>query len=300
MDAKLKTAAEYWDKPHQTPRRSRWWQHPGVLRHINELVCGKAIDGPFAGFHQKIAINKPNGAGFKRGISIGCGVATKEISLLVANIVQHFDLYEISPARLEQAQKNARNSGVFERISFHNTDAFLSDDQEKYGLVYWNNSLHHMLDTEETIRWTHDKLDRGGLFAMDDFVGASRFQWTDYELQIASQVRQILPERLLVHPSDTTKRLPKTLLRPLLERMIEIDPTEAADSSNILKSIRKYFPDAAVLLTGGVIYHLALNDVLANFDDAIDNTLLKSLLLLDATLARNGVTQYATAIAHKK
>lgn len=48
-----------------------------------------------------------------------------------------------------------------------------------------------------------------------------------------------------------------------------------------------------------MVYHLALNDVLANFDDERDAALLQSLLLLDATLASAGHSQYAVALAMK-
>lgn len=48
---------------------------------------------------------------------------------------------------------------------------------------------------------------------------------------------------------------------------------------------------------GGVIYHLALNDVLANLDPERDAPLLESLLLLDLALAELGENQYAACLA---
>ena len=78
------------------------------------------------------------------------------------------------------------------------------------------------------------------------------------------------------------------------------DPTEAADSANILPAIRDYFPMASLTLTGGVIYHLALNDVIANFTEADDLQLLQSLLVIDSALTSGNLTQYATAIADRQ
>jgi hypothetical protein len=40
--------------------------------------------------------------------------------------------------------------------------------------------------------------------------------------------------------------------------------SEAADCSRILECVQRQFPGADIIFTGGVIYHLALSDVLAN------------------------------------
>ncbi len=102
-----------------------------------------------------------------------------------------------------------------------------------------------------------------------------------------------------VHGSDASRRSAPSLHRPDLDAFIAADPSEAADSDKILDCIRLVFPDAEIIPTGGVVYHLALNDVLANFDDERDATLLQSLLLLDAALAGAGHSQYAVALAMK-
>jgi hypothetical protein len=79
--------------------------------------------------------------------------------------------------------------------------------------------------------------------------------------------------------------------------MIAADPSEAADSERILPSVREIFPDASIIETGGVIYHLALNDVFANFDESEDHALLQVALLLDRALTAMGDNHYAVAIA---
>ncbi|MDE2562526.1 MAG: hypothetical protein KGL48_09810 [Sphingomonadales bacterium] len=78
-----------------------------------------------------------------------------------------------------------------------------------------------------------------------------------------------------------------------------MDPSEAADSGRILAGIAVHFPHAEVVPTGGVVYQLALNDVLANFHDDADYALLDSLLFLDEQVAKSGLTQYAAAWARK-
>ncbi|ARR54047.1 SAM-dependent methyltransferase [Rhizorhabdus wittichii DC-6] len=298
-DEKLAKAAEFWSNVKPAAPRTHWWQHPEIVRHINRLVCGQALDGQAAGFQQLLKDRMPQG-GFRRAVSVGSGVAAKEIALLVDGVVQAFDLFEISEERLRASKRLARRNGVFERIRFHCANAFETPLVEGYDLVHWNSSLHHMFDAHEAVSWSYRNLKPGGCFAMEDFVGPSRFQWTDEELEIATRIRSLLPDRLMRAPNDPSQSLDRTARRPDREMMIQADPSEAADSANILGAIEEVFPNAGIILTGGIVYSLALDGLLANFDDGEDAALMQSLLLLDETLAKLGHTHHAVAIAVKE
>jgi SAM-dependent methyltransferase len=217
-------------------------------------------------------------------------------------IVESFDLYEISDARIEDGERRICAGGLTERVRFHKASA-LEEGQlsTEYDLVYWNNALHHMFDAERAVSWSRERLQQGGLFFMDDFVGPTRFQWTNRNLSYASCVRRSLPRNYLINPHDPTTVLRVEMKRPDPIRLAAADPTEAADSASILPAIQKHFPDARVILTGGAIYHLALADVLAHFDEnnALDRALLTSLLLLDEALTALGENHYALAYAYK-
>ncbi|NEP08650.1 MAG: class I SAM-dependent methyltransferase, partial [Okeania sp. SIO4D6] len=186
------------------------------------------------------------------------------------------------------------------KVTFIQGDALeVITEKEVFDFVHWNNSLHHMLDVEAAIKWSYEVLQKGGMFYMDDYVGPNRMQWSDKMLEVASQVRSILPEKYLANPRNPSQLLPKTLTRNSIERMIQIDPSEAADSERIIDSIKKYFPQAEIILTGGVVYHLALSDILHNFDESKDKYLLDFLMLIDDLCSELGETHYATAIAIK-
>ena len=81
--------------------------------------------------------------------------------------------------------------------------------------------------------------------------------------------------------------------------MILNDPSEAADSERIIQSVKKYFPNAEITLTGGVIYHHALNDILQNFDEEKDKWVLNLFMIIDDLCTDLGETHYATALAIK-
>jgi hypothetical protein len=156
-----------------------------------------------------------------------------------------------------------------------------------------------MLDVEAAVEWSWKVLKQGGLFYMDDFVGPDRFQWPAQMLLAATAVRQSLPDRLLVNPHKPTTMLPRIMKKPDPEKMRQSDPSEAADSSRILGCVQRRFPGADIVLTGGVIYHLALSEVLANFVGDEDFRLLERLLEVDDMCIAMGQTHYATTLALK-
>lgn len=300
MSDEARRIGDFWDarQQSQTARRSRWWQSPEILRHINRMVCGEALDGAHAGFHRLLVQRMPPG-GFARAVSVGCGTGQKEFQLLRAGIVQEVQLYELSAERIRIGTELAARQNLADRVTFHHADAFAECRQSDFDLVYWNNALHHMFDVEAAIRWSHERLTAGGLFAMDEFIGPSRFQWPDDWLEAIAAFRQTLAPRHLRHPRDPAQSLPVAVRRPSLQGMIAADPSEAADSERILTVLPQVFPAAEIHPTGGVIYHTGLNDVLANLDTPEDAPILQLALLLDQTLSRQGMNQYAVAIAAK-
>jgi glycosyltransferase involved in cell wall biosynthesis/SAM-dependent methyltransferase len=309
-DMTAQRVATHWASTQSVPR-SRWWMHPGILRHVNKVVCGSSVDGPWTGLQQRMCELTEHGT-FSCGISVGCGSAGKELALLQKGIVRHFDLYELCPERLEQGKREAARLGLTDRASFHARSPLAQNINEQYDLVYWNNALHHMPDALQALQWSRNCLLPGGWLVMDDYVGASRFQWPDSQLRIASRIRRALPDRLRQVCESTDRAThtnqsvpPKQMFtsqvtRPSVAGMIASDPSEAADSANILPALKRIFPDARIIPTGGVIYNLALKDVIANFDDVRDAALLADLLEYDAILAEQGETQYACAFAHKQ
>jgi len=294
----LTQAAKHWSsvaqRDHSKPLINRWWLDKRIVSHINKKVCGEPLLGLSAGFHQRIGEKSPQG-GFKHGISIGCGIGSKEFDLVRRGIVNKFDLFELSDIRVKQGKQRAKELGISDKINYYCLDGFLGGRSELYDIVYWNNSLHHMLDVDDAIQKSKSMLVQDGLFAMDDFVGPSRFQWTPTNIAYANNVRNILDKRFFELPQGAVAT---SIDKPTIEEMLQLDPTEAADSENILPSLNKHFDDLEITLTGGIIYHTALNDILSNFTE-LDSILLESLLILDDALTELNETHYSVAFAWK-
>lgn len=296
----LRRASEHWSRVSTTrdlPRRN-WWESRTIVSHINEVVIGKAgIYGQSAGFNTLIR-SELGGRVAERGLSVGCGVGEKEMALVQQGLVGSFDLYEISSERIARGNERAKLLGIEKQIHFHESDAFEKCRRTDYDIVHWNNSLHHMLDVDFAIAWSLERLNPGGIFAMDDFVGPSRFQWTDRVLDYATRFRSSLPENYRASLEPPHSILPVNATRPSIESMIAMDPTEAADSGNILGSLARRLPDARVVPTGGAIYVVGLYHILPNFDEVEDHSLLQAGMLIDQLLAESGDTLYAVAIGH--
>lgn len=217
-----------------------------------------------------------------------------------AGLVSHFDLYEISDARVQLGQELADRHGLANQITWHNCAVeFASGALDvEYDLVYWNNALHHMFDVDQAVQWSKRALRPDGYLYMNDYVGPNRMQWPDEALAIASRARELLPQRLLKRPTGEGY-LGTSVKRRDPDKLAAGDPTECADSEDILPAIRRHFPAAWIKPTGGAIYHAALHNVIANFTDE-DTPLLEMMLLLDDVCTMAGYTDYAVALAPRE
>lgn len=292
----LKAIDNHWSKQYQQQKmRTRWWDSPHIIRHINKNICGEELDGWNSGPIKLLKQVLPEGYVLESALSIGCGIGSKEMNLLEQNLVKHFTCFELSTIAIEKARQKAQEKGLSERITFVHGDFFHSPErQAKYDMVFWDNSLHHMPDATEAVRVSYEVLNDGGIFFCNDFVGKSKFQWSDMELAIVNGVRVLLPDSIFEYNSKT---LARSVYKMSIDQMDAIDPSEAADSASIIPAIQNTFAEPFIVPTGGLIYHLCLNDILINIPE--NSALLDYLLKLDDETIQMGMLHYAFALAIK-
>ena len=278
-----------------------WWEDPVTIRHINKLVCGKAMDGLHAAYHQRIGeILRASGTKAPKAISVGSGSGMKELWLLQTGAVESIDCYELGAHLVETGRRIAADHGMENRLRMHLGDPFTENVPSDFDLVYWNNSLHHMKDTPAAIAWSRDHLRCGGLMAFDDYVGPDRFQFSDELFRRVNEAMTLLPDRCLRKRDNPAEMYPRTIGRWSAETVATTDPSEASDSGRILLAMKSNFPDAQIIPTGGAIYFLALNGVFGNFVTEEDRRILQALLLIDHELAECGETPYAVGLGVKR
>lgn len=295
----MKQVGEAWNKKNNIQGRKAWWNSEQIIRHINYLVCGEKIDGWNAG---AIRCLKAIRSKYVVALSIGCGTANKEMQLLEQGIVDKFVCFELSEERIEIGQQQAIRKGIEGRIEFYKEDFFTSEYRNmKFDLVFWDNSLHHMPDVYDAVKVSKEVLKQDGIFFCNDYIGESRFQWSDEKLNYVNQIRDNLEESLFITEDRIffTKDnvLQRHKRRPTIERMMETDPSEAADSENILPAINEYFKNPKITMLGGVVYMLALDRIIENIPENSD--LLEKLILEDAAAMQKGMSLYAFVLARK-
>ncbi len=275
------------------PNRIRWWHSSLIWEHYNKLISGHK-DGI-------IELLRQTGKTFERGVSIGCGNANKELKLVKEGIVNHFELFDTSENRINEGIEKARELNILKYVSFHKENVFEYNEKESVNLVFWHDSLHHMFDVNYAINWSRDVLRQDGIFCMNEYVGANRFQWSDESIILASSIRSLLPKNYFISPYN-----PKEYLNPIIDRCNPLalekdDPSEAVNSSRIIECVIQYFPNVEIKKLGGIIYLIALSDIIYNFDENNENdrNLLKALLLIDEILIGKMESCYAVAIAEK-
>ena len=279
----------YWNNRNTTHDPSRWlfwYQHPQALAHYRRLVSPIQAPVWHKPLHCYLTEHYPQRR-FERGLSIGCGAAYKELLLLDDDVVGVFDLFELSDAVIAAGCRAAAEAGLAARARFHHEDIFgLPEAPEGvYDLVHWDNSLHHMFSVDQAIAFSARALKPGGVLVIDDYVGPSYMQVSERVYAVADKTRSALPEKYLVNNTRAQERFPLIPKSPRIpvQHFLDSDPSEMADSGNILAAARRHLPGVTIIPTGGILFFLGLRPLFGNFDetDPTDHTLLEELLAWD-------------------
>jgi len=295
-----KNIGEIWSsryaKKDASKLRIHWGQSKKVINHITKLISCEHKDSISTAIQSKIR-SISNNTFYHNAISVGCGKGNKEMDLIESGIVEHFDLYELSEKALEIGKLDAEKRGLSQNLSFHLGDAFkIVDKRVCYDFVYWDNALHHMPDVDFAIRWSKDILSENGCFFMFDYIGPSRFQWSDKQMHLLKEILENIDDSYFLIP-DSDFMWKKEASRSTLEEMINADPSEAADSDNIVPAFHKHFPTGTLIPLGGLVYVLGLDGIIVNIKE--EDPLLDKLLRMDALLSKQSHNYYAVAYGFK-
>ena len=284
--------SERYSKKRANAQRLKWTGSRTVLDYVTRLIAGEpcsTVQDANIRLIRSISPHLPRA----RALSVACGRGLKEMALLEAGLVTHFDCYELSEKAVLEGREEARKRKLADRVSFHLGDAFKARiTPASYDCIYWDNALHHMLDARAAMRWSRALLAKGGCFFMYDFVGPTRFQWADEQVRILKDILASLDDAYFLIPDSEYmwKKEPNCMS---VEEMMHADPSEAADSDSILPAFRECFPTGTVIPLGGLVYVLGLDGILVNIPD--DSLLLKKMLDIDAMLSRQGHNYFAVA-----
>jgi len=149
-------------------------------------------------------------------------------------------------------------------------------------------ALHHFEQLEHIFTQIHEALEPGGVFVYNEYVGPSRFQWTDLQLTLINRFRACLPPALRM----TREGKPAPLItRPDLDRFIQTEPFEAIRSEEILPLTRKHFNIIDQRDYGGTLLHMLFHGIMGNFDEENEDhvALIRILCTMERAMMETGI-----------
>jgi SAM-dependent methyltransferase len=277
-----------------------WMAHPTVRARSNALASG---DPNQDAYHRLATLLQERGwtLPIRKSVSIGCGFGGLERDLSARRLVVEIDAYDIATGAVAEAERQARELGLL-NIHYHvaNLEA-LDLPPQSVEAVFAHSSVHHVERLEALYAVVQRALRPGGVFHLHEYVGPTRFQWTDSQLELANGFLDSLPERLRRQPNGELK---EWLRRPTVEEMIAADPSEAVRSADLVGALTRYFDILELRPLGGTLAHIALGGIAQNFvpSSAEDDTFLQRLFAIEDEAMASGIigSDFATITAIPK
>lgn len=258
LGARIVNRGRSWD--HVSYPVKNWWDIPDVMERWNVMISGDPRVDYCAHFLRRHCA----GRDALIALSLGSGTGNREIELARSGGFRRIDAVEISRARIAYARERADAAGLSRVIRYIEADAARVDlPAASYDCVIAEQFLHHISPLGRMLERIRDFLKPSGFFMFNEFVGPSRFQWTDEQLAAVNELLARLPARYRVRwKSGTLKR---SVHRPGRLAMILYDRTEAVESSKIVPLTRGIFDVVEMKGYGGNVLQLLFGDIAANF-----------------------------------
>ena len=235
-----------------------WLAHPIVQARVNTLASGRPDVDTYRRLAELLA-RRRRPLPIRRAISLGCGFGGLERDLVDRGLCRDIYALDLAEGAIAEARRLAEAAGFGSRIRYQVADlegAALPPGSAD--AVFAHQSVHHIEALDELFLAVRRALRRRGVFHLHEFVGPTRFQWTDAQLALANGFLDSLPPRLRRTPSGVPKG---RLARPTIEAMLAIDPTEAIRSAEIPAVLRRHFDVIEERRLGGALVHIALGDI---------------------------------------
>ena len=274
-----------------------WTELPQVRRRINARVSGDPEVDPWL---HTIRTHLAGRLPLERALTLGCGDGLLERGLAQYGFCRRHDAFDLAPAAIDKARRAAAEGGL-SHIHYEVRDGNTVDlDEGTYDCVLAAHAVHHLEALEHVFTEVRTALRPGGLFVLDEFVGPTRFQWTDRQLEVVNGLLKSLPAPLRLSCRDG--RTPRPAVeRPTIAEMQRIDPSEAVRSAEILALLPRYFEVLEVKGYGGTVLHLLLHEIAGNFYDPAAARLLDAISDIEEGLIAAGDLQndFAFIIARR-
>ena len=260
--ARLRREAERWSPGEkQASGHGNWLSLQTILRHGNRCVTGSDELQWAEGVGREFLIGRIADG---HGLTLGCSDGGAERHVMAGGICATFDAFDISPAAVDEARRLAQQHGLPIRYEVADVNR-LELAPASYDLVVIVMALHHFERLEFVLDQIARALRPGALLVFNEFVGPTRFQWTDAQLRACNEALVMIPEQLRVGVGG---ELVTEIVRPDAAELARTDPFEAIRSDEIMALVRERFDLVAERGYGGAVLHPLLSGLAHNFDEA--------------------------------
>lgn len=276
-----------------------WTELARVQAILNRRVSGDEDVDPYLWFlRTRLEGRLP----VARALTIGCGAGDLERGLATYGFAASHDAFDVAPGAIEKARTAASGAGLGRvRYSVANGND-LTLESNVYDVVFGVHSIHHIERLEHLFEQIARSLKPDGLFFMNEFVGPTRFQWSDRQLEVVNGLLRALPARY--RRSTVGDGLKERFPRPTVAEMVASDPSEAVRSSEILELAEAHFELLEVRPYGGTVLHLLLHDIAGNFSATSPGgpALLEAIADLEWALVSSGdlPSDFAVVVARPR
>ncbi len=279
-------ASRHWDArvgEVEAGRQRGWLDWPIIEEeHIRPQISGDPRVYYLQHFFDHRALNLP----VERILSLGCGGGNLERALIEIGAARSVDAFDVSPESIRLAQEMAADAGLSDQLHYAVEDLdHIELPAATYDVVIAKMALHHFENLEHIYQQVAQALKPGGLLLINEFVGPSRFQWTDLQLELMNELFAALPAK-------QRRAAPfRRILRPELEDMKTLDPSESVRSAELIPLLEERFEIVESKPFGGTLLHIPLSHVMSSFDleDEKDLSILRLMFLFERTLLKHQV-----------
>lgn len=260
--------------------RAFWMNHPIVGQHLNRLATGRARCDWLTWFTRDCV---PNDAP-QDVLVLGCGEGWLERSIANLPWIRHIDARDVAEGAVERARELAAHEGI-ENITYSVLDLNTGTlPSESYDVVIAHSVLHHIEGLEHAFDTIRRSLRPAGWVAISEYIGPPHLQYGEEAMAVMNAVMTALAPRLRV--AITSGELLEAKVRPNLDYILEVDPSEGVRADELDHFIRQNFSVVYEAPMGGTVLQHLLWELVANFDpdDPVDNCLLRWICLLEESL----------------
>jgi SAM-dependent methyltransferase len=276
--------SELWSSQFDKMRAdASYWDNNSIVReHIYRLITGSQSHWLPWLFNEyfKLAAN------FDRVLSIGCGDGAHELEILRTGKVKFLQAFDLSEGAVQTARKRLQDAGIpSSSYCIDVADANnLTEHFGKFDLILCIASAHHISNLEGLFGFVRKSLNQRAPFILLEFIGPTRFQWTDRQLDLINRILDVLDPVYV-------KRQGLLVGRPTEEEMIAYDPSEAVRSSDIMAVVSRYFEIECRRDYNGAIIHQLFPHLNAIFSDKKDSgfdSIIRLILLFEDVITKLG------------